>query len=391
MAILDAIKAAAPEIAAQDAESARLGRLSDVAFKAITDTGLLRGLQPERWGTEEMRLSEFTECITELSRHSASAGWVSAVLGIHPWQLGLFDDRAQQEMWAEDPVRPHSSSYTPTGKMKKVDGGYRLSGRWSFSSGSDLCDAVVLGGIGGMIEVDGHKVPDVYSSILYRDQYVLEDTWDTAGLEGTGSKDVVVDDVFVPEHRTQSHTLYGFHYGEELPGWELNSGSLYRLPWSVVFTLILASASVGASQGFVDAWTSETRERQGKGGTAMRDDALMQWRLAEAVFAVDGAKRRIQGVAVEMQDMVERGHLPTLEERAYFRWLLARSAQDAGSAITELSRSASGRIAYKSHPLHRKFHDVTTGLGHAFLYADPIGTTYGGLALGSANFPAVPL
>ena len=123
-------------------------------------------LQPARFGGGEVSLVEFVDAAIELSRASPSAGWVAGVIGVHPWQLGLFSDKAQQEMWGEDPTTMHSSSYNPTGKAEKVAGGYKISGRWSFSTGCDHCRGVMLGAICGSREIAGNQVRDFRSLLL---------------------------------------------------------------------------------------------------------------------------------------------------------------------------------------------------------------------------------
>ena len=106
-----------------------------------------RRCSPRRWGGGEVHLVEFLDAVMALSRANPSAGWVAGVIGVHPWQLALFDERAQEAMWGDDPTTMHSSSYNPTGKAETVDGGYRVSGRWSFSSGCDHCHGVNLGAV----------------------------------------------------------------------------------------------------------------------------------------------------------------------------------------------------------------------------------------------------
>src|SRR5262249_37926943 len=148
-----------------------------------------------------------------------------------PWQLALFPEEAQQEFWGDDPSALNSSSYNPTGKAERVAGGYTLSGRWSFSSGCDHCRGVMLGAMPGTRDVPGiGKVPDMRSFLLLPGQYKIDDNWHVSGLRATGSKDIVVDGAFVPEHRSQSHLDYSL--GAPLPGQEKNDGVLYRLPWS---------------------------------------------------------------------------------------------------------------------------------------------------------------
>src|SRR5215470_4222419 len=208
MNLVTEAKRLAPLLAETAARDRELRRLSDQTWKILLDGGFLRSLQPARWGGGEVALIDFVDAMLELSRVSPSAGWVAGVIGVHPWQLGLFDQKAQQEMWGKNPARMFSSSYNPTGKAEKVTGGYRLSGRWSFSSGSDHCRGVMLGAICGRREIANNPVPDFRSFLLLDDQYRIDDNWHVAGLRGTGSKDIVVENAFVPEYRSQSHIDY---------------------------------------------------------------------------------------------------------------------------------------------------------------------------------------
>jgi 3-hydroxy-9,10-secoandrosta-1,3,5(10)-triene-9,17-dione monooxygenase len=391
MSIVEAVRAAAPVLAEEDAAGARQRRLTDVAWKQLNDTGVLRALQPARWGGGERPLAEFLDAVVEAGRAAPAAGWVAAVVGVHPWQVALFPEETQREIWGDDPARALASSYTPTGKVEPVAGGYRVSGRWSFSSGCLHTDGVILGGVAGRRQWNGTQVADFTSVILDRDQYVIEDTWHTAGLAGTGSNDIVVDDVFVPARRAQSHVDYTYDLGTPLPGREVNPGALYRLPWAVVFNAIIAAGALGAAQGFVDAWTDATRTRRSNYGGLLRDDALIQQHLAENQYTVDAGLLKLRRVAVELTGIAEAGEWPGRELRARHRYDLARSAQDAGAAVTRLMRVSSGRTAFTGHPLHRRFQDVTAAIGHAFLLAGPLGQAYAAMRLGADNAPAVHL
>ena len=147
MGLIDDVRKITDELAAAEAEGQALRRLPDQVWQHLLASGILRALQPARFGGGEVTLVEFLDAVVELSAASPSAGWVAGVIGVHPWQLALFADEAQQEMWADDPERMHSSSYNPTGSAERVDGGYRVSGRWSFSSGCDHCRGVNVGAI----------------------------------------------------------------------------------------------------------------------------------------------------------------------------------------------------------------------------------------------------
>jgi 3-hydroxy-9,10-secoandrosta-1,3,5(10)-triene-9,17-dione monooxygenase len=372
----------APELAAAQAEGDQLRRLPDAIWKALLEGGFLRALQPARWGGGEVALVDFLDAIAELSRANPSAGWVAAVIGVHPWQLALFEEEAQQDLWGDDPTTMHSSSYNPTGRAVAVDGGYRVSGRWSFSSGCDHCRAVNLGavvpdqrGAGGLA--------DFRSFLLLQGDYRIDDNWHVVGLRATGSKDIVVDGAFVPAHRTQSHTEYAM--GLELPGQARNDGPLYRLPWSVVFNMAVAASIFGAARGFVDTWIEEARDRVIAGRIPLADDPLTQRRVAEAAWTLDVAFTMLRGDAIELTRRAAAYDVPTMTDRGSYRWHLNRSCEQVGVMVADLMRAASGRSAFLDHPLQRRYQDVQVGLGHAFLLPDPVARAVGGALLGTSK------
>lgn len=381
MTLVDEATTLADELTAAIVEGDELRRLPDRVWQLLDGHGFLRALQPARWGGGEVSLLEFVDGVMQVSRANPSAGWVAGVIGVHPWQLALFADEAQADLWGEDPSTMHSSSYNPTGRAERVDGGYRVSGRWSFSSGCHHCRGVNLGAV--VRNAPGHGgAPDFRSFLLLPGQFRYEDNWFVAGLKGTGSRDVVVDDAFVPEHRTQSHLDYG---GAPLPGQRRNDGPLYRLPWSVVFNMALASSVLGAAQGFVDLWVAENAERRLGGGRRFADDPMAQRRLADAVWVLDAAVARMHTDAGELWDRAVAHDTPTMADRGRYRWHLNRGCELVGNAVVDLFHAASGRTIYLDHPLQRRFQDVQGGLGHAFLVPDPVARSVGGGMLGAAT------
>jgi 3-hydroxy-9,10-secoandrosta-1,3,5(10)-triene-9,17-dione monooxygenase len=383
MSLVEEAKRIAPMLAANAAEDDRLRRLSDSTWKLLLDGGFLRSLQPARFGGGEVSLVDFVDATIEISRASPSAGWVAGVIGVHPWQLGLFNEKAQQEMWRDDPAAMHSSSYNPTGKAEKVAGGYKLSGRWSFSTGCDHCRGVMLGAISGNREIGGNQVRDFRSFLLMPDQYRIEDNWHVAGLRGTGSKDIVVEETFVPEYRTQSHLDYAMN--ASLPGQELNKGPLFRMPWSVVFNMALAASALGSARGFVDAWIAATRDRKLNSGGRAADDSLIQQRLAEAIWYLDASVTRVRADAIELWQMAEAREAASMQLRAQKRWNMNRGCDLVGQAVTDLFRAASGRAIFLDHPLQRRFQDVQAALAHAYLVPDPLAKAVGGMILGATR------
>ncbi|KAB2386326.1 acyl-CoA dehydrogenase family protein [Actinomadura montaniterrae] len=391
MSMIDKARAAAPALAAADTASAERGDLTADAVAALDSTGVLRALQPARWGGGEAHLAEYAETVIEIGRASASAGWVASVVGVHPWQIALFPEETQKEVWGDDPARRIASSYTPTGKIEKVPGGYRVSGRWSFSSGSGICSGVILGGIAGRREVNGTEYPDFTSVILDEADYRIVETWNVAGLRGTGSNDIIVDEVFIPEHRGQSHVYYTHGLGTPLPGQELNDGPLYRTPWAVTFNLIIAAGALGACLGFYDQWVTETRGRRTNYGQLLREEPVVQNHLAEAAWQLDAAVLKVKRTASELMEHAERGEIPSLEQRAFWRWDVARSANAAVDTVQALMRVSSGRSAFVDHPLQTRFQDAIAAGSHAFLFDDPLAKAWGGRHLGAEKLAEVHL
>jgi 3-hydroxy-9,10-secoandrosta-1,3,5(10)-triene-9,17-dione monooxygenase len=381
--LVEIAKRVAPALAKTAAEDNTLRRLSDVTWKMLLENGFLRSLQPARWGGGEIALVEFIDAMMELARVSPSAGWVAGVIGVHPWQLALFEERAQQEMWGKDPATMHSSSYNPTGKAEKVAGGYRLSGRWSFSSGCDLCHGVMLGAMCGTREIGNKSLPDFRSFLLLGDQYRIDDNWHVAGLKGTGSKDIVVEDAFVPEYRSQSHLDYAL--GLPLPGQERNGGPLYRMPWSVVFHTALASSVLGAARGFVDTWVALTRERTLSFGGRAADDALIQQRLAETLWYIDVTVTRMRADVAELWQMAEAGVPASMHVRAKVRWNMNRGCELVAQGVAELFRAATGRAVFADHPLQQRFQDIQAAMAHAYMGPDPLARALGGYLLDTSQ------
>ena len=381
--LADYARALAPELAAAVAEGDQLRRVPDATWKRLLEGGFLRALQPARWGGGEVELVEFLDAVFELSRANPSAGWVAGVIGVHPWQLALFEERAQEEVWGDDPATMHSSSYNPTGSAVAVAGGYQVSGRWSFSSGCDHCRAVNLGAVVREQRGAG-DLTDFRSFLLLEGEYHIDDTWHVAGLRGTGSKDIVVDGVFVPAYRTQSHTDYAM--GLALPGQVRNDGPLYRMPQSVVFNMAVAASVFGAAQGFVETWIDEARDRVVMGRRArLGDDPLTQRRVAEAAFTLDAALTMLRADAAELTQRARAGEIATMTERGAYRWHLNRNCEQVGVMTAELLRAASGRSIFLDHPLQRRYQDIQAGLGHAFLGPDPVARSVGGALLGTST------
>src|SRR5262249_23123518 len=199
--IIARARAMIPRLAERSLEGRRQRRIPDETIAVMQRAGFFRVLQPKRWGGYEMDLNTFYEIQLALAEGDMSTGWIYGVSGVHPWFMALLDDRAAQEVWGRDSSTLICSSLMPAGKAAPTSDGFRLSGRWKYASCCDHCDWALLG---AMVAADGGGAPEGRIFLVSRKDYESVDTWQVSGLQGTGSWDVIVDDVFVPAHRSQS-------------------------------------------------------------------------------------------------------------------------------------------------------------------------------------------
>ena len=175
-------------------------RLSKETIADMQATGLFKVLQPKRWGGYELDIVTYFEAQMALGEGDMSVAWVYGVVGVHPWFVALLDDRAAKDIWGNDDNTLICSSLMPSGVAKPADGGFRISGRWKYASGCEHCEWAFLGGA-----VEG-KPDDRRIFVIPMSDYEIVDTWYVPGLKGTGSHDIVIEDAFVPEYRTQKYS-----------------------------------------------------------------------------------------------------------------------------------------------------------------------------------------
>ncbi|HWZ67130.1 MAG TPA: acyl-CoA dehydrogenase family protein, partial [Stellaceae bacterium] len=205
---LDRVRALLPVLRERAPYAEKLRRLPDETFQDFQEAGLFRCIQPKRWEGYELDPETFYQAIVEVSAVCGSSGWILGVVGVHNWHLALFPPQAQEDVWGEDTSIQLSTSLAPTGTVERAPGGFRVSGRWSFSSGCDYCQWAALGGLAPAVE--SGMPPDARMFLVPRRDYTIDDNWYVTGLCGSGSKDIVVADAFVPEYRTHSY-LDAFH------------------------------------------------------------------------------------------------------------------------------------------------------------------------------------
>ncbi|HWV27010.1 MAG TPA: flavin-dependent monooxygenase [Aeromicrobium sp.] len=360
-AVLDGIRDILPALRERAEETERLRQVPEASVKELEETGFFRLLQPKRFDGLEGDPVDFFTGVSLIASACGSTGWIASVLGVHPWQVALFHDDAQQAVWGTDTTTRLSSSYAPTGKAVVTDGGYTLSGRWSFSSGSAHATWVLLGGL--VFDAEGNVV-DFKTFMVPRDKYEIVDVWNVVGLAGTGSNDIVVDDVFVPDEFTLAMSDTGRCMG---PGQEQNPGDLYKLPFHSLFTTTITSPIIGMARGAYAEHVEmqQARVRAAYLGEKASSDPFAAVRIARASSEIDAAWALCMANIREEQALVAKGEKIPLSLRLRVRRDQVIGTQRAIDAIDELFEASGGRALANGTYLQRAWRDAHAGRVHA--------------------------
>jgi 3-hydroxy-9,10-secoandrosta-1,3,5(10)-triene-9,17-dione monooxygenase len=313
-------------------------RLTPDTIARLRQAGLFRVLQPRRWGGYEMSPSVFADVLVNLARADPSVGFVYGVLAVHSFHLAFYDDAAARDVWGADTDVLIGSPYMPTGRATPVPGGYRLSGRWSFSSGCDNCDWNFLGGtVEDGAAGDTPLVQRMHAFLVPRADAHIVDTWRVLGLQGTGSKDLVVEDAFVPQHRVQRFPIYD---PTAHPGTTVNTGALFRTPFMPLFFRAVSSAAIGALEGMIEAFCAYTDGRRTVMSEQAAQDPMLQMALAQARCGADEMKAILHRNFAETELAGLKGVPLTPERLTLFMLQSANVPHKAEELALKLLRAA---------------------------------------------------
>ncbi|MDF2582817.1 MAG: Acyl-CoA dehydrogenase, type 2, C-terminal domain [Mycobacterium sp.] len=361
--VIDSLAEVADQLRGQAEEAEKIGKLTDNTVKTMKQLGNIRLLQPKLHGGMEVHPREFAETVMATAALDPSAGWINGVVGVHPYQLAYADPRVGAEIWGDDVDTWVASPYAPQGVARPVDGGYIFNGRWQFSSGTDHCDWIFLG---AMIGDDAGKPlmpPQMLHMILPRSDYeIVEDSWDVVGLRGTGSKDVIVKDAFVPSYRTMDAMKVMDGTAQREAGM---TETLYLMPWSTMFPLGISSATIGIAEGALAAALDYQRQRVNSSGVAIKDDPYVMYAIGEAAADINAARQELLANVDRIYDMVDAGKEVSFEDRAAGRRTQVRAVWRAVSAVDEIFARCGGNGTRMDKPLQRYWRDVHVGQAHA--------------------------
>jgi len=364
-----------PRLARRAPQAEAERRVPAETVAEMQEAGFFRILQPKRWGGYEMHPGVYYDVLMTLAEGCFSTAWVYGVVGIHPWVLALYDNRAAQDIWGKDAGTLISSSLMPGGQAIPADGGFRLSGRWLYSSGCDHCAWVLVGGV---VPSDDPAAFDWRFFLVPRQEYRIVDTWNVSGLKGTGSQDIVIKDAFVPAYR--AHKVIDF-YNCVGPGQALNTAPLYRIPAAQILYLGVACGAIGALKGMLDVFLEYGRKRATIRGKTT-DDPFAQVTCAEAAATIDELKLVLHRNLDNLVAFATRGEVAPVSERVKYKFQSAWGVERCGEMARRLFKASGAQGMRTDLPFGRVVADVNAARQHVSNQPEYFGRGWGTMLLG---------
>ena len=380
--LVEAAREIAPRLRQRAPEAERQRVVPSETIADMRAAGLFRVMQPVGYRGDSGDFADYIVVAEELGAGCPSTAWIYANVVLKSWMVGMYPREAQDDIWGRDPDTIVSSILRPTGKSKPVAGGDRLNGRWSYVSGVDHTQWTIIGSMrelaGGGVEPVVHLVP--------RADYRIEDNWHVAGLVATGSKDIVLQDVFVPAHRTI--TMKQAQSGAS-PGAAVHSDNpVFRVPLMSSFGFFICAPIMGIAKGaiacFVD--TIGTRSTMGAaaggGGVGLGSLPTIQLRLAEAQMRFEASRATMLDAAVATMHAASRDGAVSEAQRIANRRAQSYSSRIAVEAVDLLFEALGAGGLFLSQDMQRYWRDAHAGAAHFGVNWDAIRIMCGQHALG---------
>ncbi|AWL94839.2 acyl-CoA dehydrogenase family protein [Bradyrhizobium ottawaense] len=378
-AMIAKARALMPRLRERAVRTEELRHLPSETEMDLHEAGLFRMLQPARIGGAELDYVALVDCAELLGQADASVAWNLANLASHHWMLGMFEQKAQDLVWGRDPDALIASSFIfPAGRATRVEGGYQLRGSWPFSSGVASCEWNMLASV--VYSDDEADGIEYRIFLLPKGDYNVLDTWNVAGLRGTGSCDVEVRDVFVADHMT---VAVGDLSGGPTPGSTVNPNPLYALPVFSLFPYVLSGVALGNAQACLDDYTEVARHRISTYNRAkLSDFQSTQIKIAEASAKIDAARLIMRSACLDAMEDARLGHIPGMATKTRYRRDGSFSVNLCTDAVSMLFAASGARGLFTTGVLQRQFRDAHAINSHLAFNFDAAGTNYGRVALG---------
>lgn len=359
---------------ADRAEAAEaLRRLPDATLDEVSAAGFFSLLTPPAVGGEGASFSAFMDVSRRMAQGCASSAWTLSFLALHAWILCKFTPQLQAELFAGGAVPLAPAPLAPTGQAEKVEGGYRISGRWEWATGVNHADWVIV----NCVEA-GAMGPRF--CVLPLAEVSVEDVWRTAGMAATGSNTIVAKDVFVPEHRTVPALLLKF---APSPGEAIHPGTTVNYPMSATLGLVAATPALGAAEGALRAFTDRMKiKMQAYSGAKQGELPITHLRLGEAIATVRAARLVWEDAVRLLERDGPLGHQTPLETLLALRLASADIVRLANQAVNSLAAAAGASSGFLDAPLQRHLRDLQMMRGHVMFDWDRTAQIAGKIALG---------
>ncbi|MGH1492912.1 MAG: acyl-CoA dehydrogenase family protein [Acidimicrobiales bacterium] len=382
----------APGIAERAKAAEALRNVPDESMQELQDAGLFRMLQPRRVGGYEMPFDILIDVLPIIGAACTSTAWILGNFSSRNWNIGMWPLAAQDEIWGSGPIFTPDvlacSAYVfPALKATKTADGYLLNSNFPtpFSSGVDLAEWNTVACM--LHDEAGDEAPQFMQVLLHRTEYTVVDTWYASGLMASGSKDILVERVEIPEHRGM---LITNTHGGPTPGSEVNPGPLYQLPVFAAFGYVAGAPGLGCAMGALASARESLTSRIGTySGGQIATLSPVQIKFAEAAAAIDTAEMLYRRRCEEMMTLAQAGETPSPETRAIMRRDSAYGASLFTGAVDLLVQITGAAGLYTNNPMQRYFRDAHALVQHAAMVWDVCGQNYGQVALGGE--PALPM
>ena len=356
--LLGRARALIPALAERAPAAAAARRLPSETIAEYHAAGILRILQPKRFGGRQGRFSVFSRIVEELTYGCASSAWVYAVLAEHQWIIAQYPEEAQIDVWGDDPEAVASSSLAPRAPARRVVGGWRLSGRFPFSSGCDYAQWAILGAFLGEIG-DPRYIAYLLAPLA---EIEIVDDWQVLGLAGTGSKSLVLHDIFIPEHRC---VMVSDLFAGTPPGALVHPEyPVLRAPRGFLVSYSLPPVAIALGRRALDIACAALASRVSRGVTKLAESEVVQMAIGEAAAAIDVATMLLHSGRESSTAAVSSGRKITEAEALRARRDMVYAQHQVNWAVDRLCELNGARWVYDSDQLGAIRRDVMTILTH---------------------------
>jgi 3-hydroxy-9,10-secoandrosta-1,3,5(10)-triene-9,17-dione monooxygenase len=367
-----------PALRARARGAEEAGRIPDETIDDVRDAGLFRAVVPRRYGGYEVDFKYVPQIFRELGRGCTSTAWTLGFLIYHNFQFGHFPEQAQDDVWGDKGYTMAPGQVMPSGSAEPVDGGYRLSGRWGYATGILHGDWMLLSApLAG-----SNDPPDLRRFFVPVSECTVLDTWHVSAMRATGSHDVELDGVFVPEHhQINVNDLRG----GTAPGLQVNTGALWQVPLLTFMVFGAVGPMLGAAEATFEIVADILKNKIGAyTGARLQQQMSTRIRLARNKLLLDATRGLFDAKIDEVSQTVAHGETLGLEKRAEMRAVVGYVARTSQTIVNELARDAGSRATFLDSPIQRFQRDVNSLATHAIFDLDSTANLYGGVLMGQA-------